>query len=89
MTKNELSRVIANKTNVNVAHVSVITETLYGVIKHEVAQGNRITFKGFGTFFPKKRAAKKVQLFQEKKTITLSEHYIPAFMPSEALLAKN
>lgn len=85
MTKAELNQAIANKTNLNLIEVSVITESLFGVIKHEVIQGNKVTFKGFGTFFHKKRSAKKVQLIKEKKTISLSEHYIPAFFPSSLL----
>ena len=89
MTKTALNQKIAKQTEVNLTKVSVITDSLFGIIKHEVVQGNKITFKGFGTFFPKKRAAKKVQLFQEKKTISLSQHYIPAFVPSASFESKQ
>ena len=85
MTKAELNQAIMSKTNLNILEVSVITESLFGIIKHEIVQGNKVTFKGFGTFYHKKRSAKKVQLIKEKKTISLSEHFIPAFFPSQSL----
>lgn len=85
MTKAELNEAIASKTNVNFTEVSAITESLFIVIKQGILEGNKVTFKGFGTFLPKKRSAKKVQLIKENKTISLSEHYIPAFIPSAAL----
>jgi DNA-binding protein HU-beta len=85
MTKTELNQAITNKTNLNLTEVSSITECLFSVIKYEVIQGNKITFKGFGSFLQKKRSAKKVQLIKEKRTIALSEHYIPNFLPSKSL----
>lgn len=88
MTKAELNATIANKTNLNLIDIATITETLFSVIKQEVVAGNKITFKGFGTFIPKKRSAKKVQLIKEKRTVSLSEHYIPSFLPSASLKNK-
>jgi DNA-binding protein HU-beta len=89
MTRAELKEGISQKTNVEIFKVSVITESFFEIIKQEVSQGKKVTFKGFGTFFPKKRAAKKVQLIKEKRTVSLSEHYIPAFIPSESFLSKT
>jgi DNA-binding protein HU-beta len=88
MTRAELKEEISQETNLEIIKVSVITESFFEIIKQEVSQGKRVTFKGFGTFFPKKRAAKKVQLIKEKKTISLSEHFIPAFIPSESFQTK-
>lgn len=88
MTKTELKEGISQKTKVEIIKVSIIIESFFEIIKQEVSQGNKVTFKGFGTFFPKKRAAKKVQLIKEKRTISLSEHYIPAFSPSELFQTK-
>lgn len=83
MTKAELNQEISNKIRVSSTEITAITEALYEVIKDEIANGNKITFKGFGTFKTKKRAAKKVQLIKQKQTVDLAEHYIPTFLPSK------
>jgi DNA-binding protein HU-beta len=79
MTKAELNQAIAKHTNLSLIEVSVITDSLFGVIKQEIKQGKKVTFKGFGTFLQKKRSAKIVQLIKEKRPVSLSEHYIPSF----------
>lgn len=88
MTRAELNQEISNRTKVSTAEIAAITEALYEVIKDEVANRNKITFKGFGTFKTKKRAAKKVQLIKQKQTVELAEHFIPAFFPSKYFLIK-
>jgi DNA-binding protein HU-beta len=39
--------------------------------------------RGFGSFVTKKRAAKLGRLISLNKTITIPEHYIPAFRPAQ------
>ena len=86
MTRAELNQEISNRIRVSPAEIAAITESLYEVIKDEISNGNKITFKGFGTFKTKKRAAKKVQLIKQKQTVDLAEHYIPTFLPSKFFL---
>ncbi|MFY7912784.1 MAG: HU family DNA-binding protein [Emticicia sp.] len=83
MTKADLNQEISRKSKLNLNEVSAITDTLFDVIKQEITNGNKVTFKGFGTFKTKKRAAKKVQLIKQKQTVDLAEHYIPVFLPSK------
>lgn len=59
MTRADLNQEISQKNKINPTEVSAITEALFEIIKNEIAQGNKITFKGFGTFKTKRRAAKK------------------------------
>jgi len=86
MTRADLNQEISSKSKLNAVDVSAITETLFEIIKDEIAKGNKITFKGFGTFKTKKRAAKKVQLIKQKQTVDLAEHFIPTFLPSKFFL---
>lgn len=86
MTRADLNQEISLKSKLNAHEVSAITEALFEVIKDEIAKGNKITFKGFGTFKTKKRAAKKVQLIKQKQTVDLAEYYIPSFLPSKFFL---
>lgn len=83
MTRADLNQEISRRSKQNLSEVSAVTEALFDVIKDEISQGHKITFKGFGTFKTKKRAAKKVQLIKEKRTVDLAEHYIPTFLPSK------
>ncbi|MFN3488365.1 MAG: HU family DNA-binding protein [Emticicia sp.] len=88
MTKAELNQEINNRIRVNSVEIITITEALFEVIKNEIANGKKITFKGFGTFKTKRRAAKKVQLIKQKQTVDLAEHFIPVFLPSKYFLSK-
>ncbi len=85
MTKSELNQAITDRTKLDTIMVSNITESLFLVIKQEVTTGNKVTFKGFGTFKPKIRSAKKAQLIKNKQTILLPERSVPTFLPSESL----
>lgn len=86
MTKADLNQEISRKSKLNLNEVSAITDTLFDVIKQEITNGNKVTFKGFGTFKTKKRAAKKVQLIKQKQTVDLAEHHVPVFLPSKFFL---
>lgn len=88
MTRADLTQEISRVNKIETIQVSVITEALFEIIKAEIANGNKITFKGFGTFKTKRRASKKVQLIKQKQTVDLAEHYIPAFLPSKHFLNK-
>ena len=88
MTRADLTLQISRVNKIDTTEVSVITEALFELIKEEIANGNKITFKGFGTFTTKRRAAKKVQLIKQKQTVDLAEHFIPSFKPSKFFLKK-
>ena len=85
MTKAELNQAIAERTKLETLAVSNITESLFSIIKQDVSTGNKVTFKGFGTFKQKTRSAKKAQLIKNKQTILLPERSVPTFLPSESL----
>jgi nucleoid DNA-binding protein len=88
MTRADLTQEISRVNKIDTTEVSIITVALFEIIKNELTNGNKITFKGFGTFKTKRRAAKKVRLIKQKQTVDLAEHYIPAFVPSKFFLNK-
>ena len=88
MTRADLTQEISRVNKIDTTEVSIITEALFEIIKNEITNGNKIPFKGFGTFKTKRRAAKKVRLIKQKQTVDLAEHYIPAFVPSKFFLNK-
>lgn len=86
MTRADLNQEISRRNKINAIEVSAIIEALFEIIKDEIAKGNKITLKGFGTFKTKRRAAKKVQLIKQKQTVDMAEYYIPTFLPSKFFL---
>lgn len=60
MTKAELNQEISNKIRVSSAEITAITEALYGVIKDEIAKGNKVSYiQRLWHFQNKKKSSKK------------------------------
>ncbi|MBE7172754.1 MAG: integration host factor subunit beta [Williamsia sp.] len=52
-------------------------------IQEALADGESIFIRGFGTFSPKKRAAKIGQNIKRGLPVHIPEHYIPHFKPAK------
>ncbi len=52
-------------------------------IKENVATGENIYIRGFGSFITKKRAAKIGRNIKRNTAVEIPEHFIPAFKPSK------
>lgn len=73
ITKKELVEQIAERTQIRRGVTRPIIQALLDEIVTELAKGNRLEFRGFGIFEPKKVAARKAQNPQ-----TLEQVRIPA-----------
>ncbi|NBA85899.1 integration host factor subunit beta [Emticicia sp. CRIBPO] len=83
MTKAEAISIIADKTGVDKANVSITIEAFFETVKETLASGDAIYVRGFGSFVNKKRAEKKARNISQKTTVTVPEHFIPSFKPSK------
>ena len=83
MRKSDLVNNIAEKTGIPKVDVWVTVETLFKEIKSNVIAGNNIYIRGFGSFSPKKRAAKIGRNIKKNTIVKIPEHFIPAFKPSD------
>lgn len=91
MTKRELATKIAATTQlpIDVAEMAIDAFTFH--VRNSVAEGKTVYLRDFGKFFPKQKAAKKVQNISKGTTITLEARTSPAFQPYDRFknLVKN
>jgi DNA-binding protein HU-beta len=83
MRKSDLINNISDKTGIPKVDVLVTVETLIKEIKANIAKGENIYIRGFGSFITKKRAAKIGRNIKKNVAVHIPEHFIPAFKPSK------
>ena len=83
MRKSDLINNISDKTGIPKVDVLVTVETLIKELKGNIAKGENIYIRGFGSFITKKRAAKIGRNIKKNIAVHIPEHYIPAFKPSK------
>ncbi|MEO8711021.1 MAG: HU family DNA-binding protein [Parafilimonas sp.] len=86
MRKSDLINNISDKTGIPKVDVLVTVETLIKEIKGNIAKGENIYIRGFGSFITKKRAAKIGRNIKKNIAVHIPEHYIPAFKPSKEFM---
>lgn len=86
MRKSDLITNISDKTGIAKVDVLVSLETMLKEIKENLAKGENIYIRGFGSFITKKRAAKIGRNIKKNVAVEIPEHYIPAFKPSKEFI---
>ena len=66
--------------------VTNIISNFLETLKEEMAEGNNIYLRGFGSFINKKRAGKIGRNITKQKQIIIPERYVPVFKPSKLFL---
>lgn len=79
MNKEELVQEIAKKAKVTQKEASEVLGALVDTIQKTVAKGKKVTLVGFGTFEPRKRAARNGRNPQTGKEIKIAAKTVPAF----------
>ena len=82
MTKAELVNEIAISTGFDKTTISVIVEAMMANVKKNVAAGENVYLRGFGSFVTKMRAAKVARNISKKTSVQVPAHRIPAFKPA-------
>ncbi len=83
MRKADLINKISEKTGIPKVDVLVTLETMFKEIKQNLAEGENIYVRGFGSFIIKKRAAKIGRNIKKNVAVSIPEHFIPAFKPAK------
>lgn len=83
MRKSDIIHNISEKTGIPKVDVLVTVESMIKEIKENIAKGENIYIRGFGSFITKKRAAKIGRNIKKNVAVNIPEHYIPAFKPSK------
>ena len=79
MNKEELVQEISKKANVTQQEAAEVLSSLVDTIQKTVAKGKKVTLVGFGTFEPRKRAARTGRNPQTGKELKIPAKTVPAF----------
>jgi DNA-binding protein HU-beta len=88
MTKAELINELAITTGYDKKSITVIVEGFMENVKNNVANGENVYLRGFGSFVTKTRAAKVARNISQKASIYVPEHKIPYFKPAKEFAAE-
>jgi DNA-binding protein HU-beta len=86
VTKAEVIAQIADKTGIDKSDVTTTVEALLIVVKDNMADGENIYVRGFGSFVNKKRAKKIARNISKNTAIVIDEHFVPSFKPSKVFV---
>ena len=82
MTKADLINEIAISTGYDKTSIGIIVESMMTTVKDNVAKGEIVYLRGFGSFITKTRAAKVARNISQNTSIQVPEHKVPFFKPS-------
>lgn len=87
MNKDELISEVAEKANCSKKDVANILASLVSTIQETVANGNKVSLIGFGTFEARKRAARKGVNPATGASIEIAAKTVPAFSAGKTFKA--
>ena len=79
MNKEELVQEIAKKASVTQKEAAEVLAALIETVQKTVSKGKKVTLVGFGTFEPRKRAARNGRNPQTGKEIKIPAKTVPVF----------
>ena len=82
MTKAELVNEMAIATGYDKTTIGIVVESMMETIKKNVAKGENVYLRGFGSFVTKTRATKVARNISKNTSVVVPEHKIPAFKPA-------
>jgi len=85
MTKADIIEQIVARTGIDKPAVTVVVEAIMDTVKQNMAKGENIYLRGFGTFLLKKRAEKTGRNISKGTSVKIPAHFIPAFKPCKEL----
>jgi DNA-binding protein HU-beta len=85
MNKSELIKAVADSTDLKQTDASRIVETVFDTITRSLKKGEQVAVAGFGTFVPKKRAAREGRNPSTGMAIQIPERTTATFKPAAAL----
>ena len=88
MTKADLISEIAISTGYDKKTISVIVEAFMQGVKQNMAKGENVYLRSFGSFILKTRAAKVARNISSSTSIKVPEHTIPAFKAAAEFAAE-
>ena len=85
MNKTELVAAVAAKAELSKKDAEAAVHAVFDSVKDALAEGDKVSLIGFGTFSVKTRAARTGLNPRTKETIEIPESKVPAFKAGSAL----
>ena len=85
MTKADIVDIVAEATGLTKVETEAVIDGFLSTIKNSLQEGERVEFRGFGSFSVKKRMPKKARNPGTGEVIYLPERYVPVFKASKLL----
>ena len=85
MNKTELVAAVAAKAELSKKDAEAAVNAVFDSVKDALAEGDKVSLIGFGTFSVKTRAARTGLNPRTKETIEIPESKLPAFKAGSAL----
>ena len=85
MNKTELVAAVAAKAELTKKDADAAVTAVFDAVKDALADGDKVSLVGFGTFSVKTRAARTGLNPRTKETIEIPEAKVPAFKAGKAL----
>lgn len=85
MTKKELIDKIRSISTYKKSDVENILTLLLAAISDALAEGERVEFRGFGTFYVRTRQSRTARNPRTGTPVSIAEHKAPAWKPSKTL----
>lgn len=85
MNKKSVIHNVAQKTNLPFAQAERVVNAFLNTVAHGLANGERVTITGFGTFEVRKRKARVGRIFHTDEKVHIPEHLTPAFIAGMGL----
>lgn len=85
MNKTELVAAVAAKAELSKKDAEAAVNAVFDSVKDALAEGDKVSLIGFGTFTVKTRAARTGLNPRTKETIEIPESKVPAFKAGSAL----
>ena len=88
MNKGELVDAVAAKTNVTKKQADEVISAFLSVVTEAVANGEKITLVGFGSFERRERSEREGRNPKTQETMTIPATRVPAFSPGKLFKEK-
>lgn len=85
MTKKELTAIMSKAAGITKADAGRVLQAFLDTVTESLAQGERVTINGFGTFRPVSRAAKKACNPRTGEGIIIPARTVARFKPAKKL----
>jgi len=85
LTKSDMVDIISEATGLTKVETEAVVSGFLEKLKESLKQGERVEFRGFGSFSVKKRKPKKARNPGTGETVYLPERFVPVFKASKVL----